>query len=47
MLTLLRKFTDRPVFCRKCGEKVGYVPFFATKRWEHVDCPPYRPVRNY
>lgn len=45
---LWRRLTDRMVYCRKCGEPIGYVPLFPlfrNTRWEHVDCPPYAPVR--
>jgi hypothetical protein len=45
MFGFLRRFTDRPVKCRKCGEHIGYVTLFGHKRWEHVACPPDSPVR--
>lgn len=45
MFGFLRRFTDRSVKCGKCGAHLGYVPLFAATKWEHVDCPPYAPVR--
>jgi hypothetical protein len=45
MSQLFRQLTDRRVYCQKCSEPLGYVWLFGHKRWEHVDCPTYSPVR--
>ncbi len=44
MFSFLRRFTDRPVWCAKCGAPLGYMTLFGPKRWQHLDCPPYAPV---
>lgn len=43
--SIFRRITDRQVRCQKCGESLGYMSLFGPKTWEHVDCPPYSPVR--
>ncbi len=42
---ILRRVTDRRVHCQKCGEPLGYMSLFGPKKWEHIECPPYSPVR--